>query len=130
MSAFGELIETWGIPKHCLFDNGHEFANKWLMGGTPTWFRFKVRDDDPLGVLPTLGIKVHWATPAHGQAKPIERGFRDFASRIAKDPRFAGCLMDRGHLRQQQRLGRVLRLHAVHEPQGEIRSCRGHRSAI
>ncbi|MDQ7775191.1 MAG: transposase domain-containing protein [Paracoccus aminovorans] len=91
MSAFGELIETWGIPKHCLFDNGHEFANKWLTGGTPTRFRFKVRDDDPLGVLPTLGIKVHWATPAHGQAKPIERGFRDFASRIAKDPRFAGA---------------------------------------
>lgn len=91
MSAFGELIETWGIPKHCLFDNGHEFANKWLTGGTKTRFRFKVREDDPLGVLPTLGIQVHWATPAHGQAKPIERGFRDFADRIAKDPRFAGA---------------------------------------
>ncbi len=91
MSAFGELIETYGVPKHCLFDNGHEFANKWLTGGTPTRFRFKVREDDPLGVLPLLGIKVHWATPAHGQAKPIERGFRDFAGRIAKDPRFAGA---------------------------------------
>ncbi len=91
MSAFGELIETWGIPKHCLFDNGHEFANKWLTGGTPTRFRFKVREDDPLGVLPILGVKVHWATPAHGQAKPVERGFRDFAMRIAKDPRFAGA---------------------------------------
>lgn len=91
MSAFGELIETWGIPKHCLFDNGREFANKWLTGGTPTRFRFTVREDDPLGVLPTLGIQVHWATPAHGQAKPVERGFRDFADRIALDPRFAGA---------------------------------------
>lgn len=91
MSAFGELIETWGIPKHCLFDNGHEFANKWLTGGAPTRFRFKVREDDPLGVLQTLGITVHWATPAHGQAKPIERAFRDFAGRIAKDPRFHGA---------------------------------------
>ena len=91
MSAFGELIETWGIPKHCLFDNGHEFANKWLTGGVPTRFRFKVRDQDPLGVLPMLGIQIHWATPAHGQAKPIERGFRDFADRIALDPRFAGA---------------------------------------
>jgi hypothetical protein len=91
MAAFGELIETWGIPKHCLFDNGREFANKWMTGGTATRFRFKVRDDDPLGVLPLLGVKVHWATPAHGQAKPIERGFRDFASDIAKDPRFAGA---------------------------------------
>ncbi len=91
MSAFGELIETHGIPRHCLFDNGREFANKWLTGGTPTRFRFKVREDDPLGVLPTLGIKVHWATPAHGQAKPIERAFRDVADRIALDPRFAGA---------------------------------------
>lgn len=91
MSAFGELIETWGIPRHCLFDNGREFANKWLTGGTPTRFRFKVREDDPLGVLPQMGIKIHWATPGHGQAKPIERGFRDFAKRIALDPRFAGA---------------------------------------
>lgn len=91
MSAFGDLIDTWGIPRHCLFDNGHEFANKWISGGTPTRFRFKVNPDDPLGVLPQLGIQIHWATPAHGQAKPIERGFRDFADRIAKHPAFAGA---------------------------------------
>lgn len=91
MSAFGELVENFGIPKHCLFDNGHEFANKWMTAGTATRFRFKVREDDPLGVLPLMGIQIHWATPAHGQAKPIERGFRDFASDIAKDPRFHGA---------------------------------------
>ncbi|WP_313350501.1 transposase domain-containing protein [Paracoccus sp. (in: a-proteobacteria)] len=91
MSAFGELVETWGIPRHCLFDNGREFANKWLSGGTSTRFRFKVRDDDPLGVLPLLGIQIHWAKPAHGQAKPVERAFRDMAQRIAKDARFAGA---------------------------------------
>jgi hypothetical protein len=91
MAAFGELVDTWGIPKHCLFDNGHEFANKWMTAGAPTRFRFKVRDTDPVGVLPLLGIKMHWATPAHGQAKPIERAFRDIASDVAKDPRFAGA---------------------------------------
>jgi putative transposase len=91
MAAFGELVETWGIPRHCLFDNGHEFANKWMTAGTPTRFRFKVREEDPLGVLPLLGIQIHWATPAHGQAKPIERAFRDLASDVAKDPRFAGA---------------------------------------
>lgn len=91
MAAFGELVDTWGIPRHCLFDNGREFANKWLTAGTPTRFRFKVRDEDPIGVLPQLGIKVHWARPAHGQAKPIERAFRDLASDIAKDPRFEGA---------------------------------------
>ncbi|MEP1522097.1 transposase domain-containing protein [Ascidiaceihabitans sp.] len=91
MAAFGELIEQWGIPRHCLFDNGREFANKWMTGGAPTRFRFKIREDDPLGVLPLLGVKLHWATPAHGQAKPIERGFRDFASDMAKDVRFEGA---------------------------------------
>lgn len=91
MSAFGDLVGDFGIPRHCLFDNGREFANKWLTGGTATRFRFKVREDDPLGVLPMLGIQVHWATPAHGQAKPIERGFRDFADRIARHPAFEGA---------------------------------------
>lgn len=91
MQAWGELVETYGIPRHCLFDNGMEFANKWLTGGTPTRFRFKVRPDDGLGVLPQMGVQIHWATPAHGQAKPIERGFRDFADRVAKHPAFAGA---------------------------------------
>jgi putative transposase len=95
MSAFRELLGTWGIPKHCLFDNGREFANKWLTGGALTRFRFKIRDEEPLGVLALLGIKIHWATPGHGQAKPIERAFRDLASDIAKDPRFAGAYV--GH---------------------------------
>lgn len=91
MAAFGELVENWGIPKRCLFDNGREFANKWMTAGAPTRFRFKVREDDPIGVLSLLGIQMHWATPAHGQAKPIERAFRDLASDVAKDPRFAGA---------------------------------------
>ncbi|QBR36057.1 transposase [Leisingera sp. NJS201] len=91
MAAFGEMIDTWRIPKRCLFDNGHEFANKWMTAGAPTRFRFKIRETDPVGVLPLLGIQMHWATPAHGQAKPIERAFRDIASDIAKDPRFAGA---------------------------------------
>ena len=95
MSAFGELVENFGIPRHCLFDNGMEFANKWLTGGTRDRFRFKLREDDPLGVLPQLGIDVHFAKPAHGQAKPIERSFKDIADRVARDPRFAGAYV--GH---------------------------------
>ncbi|KAF0674382.1 transposase domain-containing protein, partial [Profundibacterium mesophilum] len=79
MAAFGDLVEEWGIPQHCLFDNGREFANKWMTGGAKTRFRFTVRDDDPAGVMTLMGIELHWATPGHGQAKPIERAFRDFA---------------------------------------------------
>ncbi|WP_425091975.1 transposase domain-containing protein [Tropicimonas sp. S265A] len=95
MAAFGEMIERYGIPRHCTFDNGREFANKWLTGGAPTRFRFKVRDDEPLGILTLLGIEVHWARPGHGQAKPIERAFGDIAQRISKDARFQGAYV--GH---------------------------------
>ncbi|EBA16379.1 transposase, putative [Roseobacter sp. SK209-2-6] len=66
MAAFGEMVDTWGIPKRCVFDNGHEFTKKWMTAGSPTRFRFKVREDDPHGVLTQLGIKLTWAKPASG----------------------------------------------------------------
>nr|WP_253913363.1 transposase domain-containing protein [Pseudoruegeria sp. HB172150] len=91
MAAFGDMVEEFGIPRRCLFDNGREFANKWMTGGTPTRFRFKVREDDPLGVLPQLGIEVNWARPYSGRSKPIERAFRDWCDTIFKDPRFSGA---------------------------------------
>jgi putative transposase len=89
--AAGDMIETWGIPSHVLFDNGREFAAKSITGGAATRFRFKVKPDDPLGLFENLGCKVHWASPYHGQAKPIERAFRDMCSSIAKDVRFEGA---------------------------------------
>lgn len=89
--ALGDMIERFGIPGHIVLDNGREFANKFLTGGVKTRFRFKVKDDDIPGVLTTLGVQVHWATPYSGQSKPIERAFKDLADEIAKDPRFAGA---------------------------------------
>ena len=89
--AFGDLVEKYGIPDHCFLDNGRDFASKWLTGGTPNRFRFKVRDDEPAGVMTVMGVQVHWTTPYHGQSKPIERAFRDFAGDVAKHPRFAGA---------------------------------------
>ena len=89
--AFGDMVETWGIPEHVVLDNGRNFASKWITGGTVNRYRFKVKADDPDGVMTNLGCEVHWATPYHGQAKPIERAFRDMASSIARDPRFAGA---------------------------------------
>ncbi|WP_054007857.1 transposase domain-containing protein [Cypionkella psychrotolerans] len=87
----GDMIETYGIPEHVLFDNGREFAAKSLTGGASTRFRFKIKEDDPQGLFGKLGCKIHWATPYHGQAKPIERAFRDMCSSIAKDVRFDGA---------------------------------------
>lgn len=86
--CIGDMIESWGIPEHVLLDNGREFAAKAITGGTPTRFRFKVRDDDVPGLLTSLGCEIHWATPYAGQSKPIERAFRDMCDAIAKDPRF------------------------------------------
>lgn len=89
--ALGDVVSTYGVPDHCWLDNGRGFAAKWLTGGTPTRYRFKVREEDAAGLLTTLGVAVHWTTPYSGQSKPIERAFRDFCSDIAKDPRFAGA---------------------------------------
>ena len=89
--AFGDLVEKYGIPDKCLLDNGRAFASKWMSGGIPNRYRFKVKDEDPDGIMKVLGVTIHWATPYHGQAKPIERAFRDFASDISKDIRFVGA---------------------------------------
>lgn len=89
--CFGDMVEQWGIPDACVLDNSRTFASKWMTGGTPNRFRFKVKDDEPLGIMTQLGIEVHWATPFSGQSKPIERAFRDFAQDTAKHPKFAGA---------------------------------------
>ena len=89
--AFGDMVEAYGIPRLCWLDNGREFAAKRITGGQKTRYRFKVKDEEPEGLMTTMGVEVHWTTPYHGQAKPIERAFRDFAQGAAKHPAFAGA---------------------------------------
>jgi transposase InsO family protein len=89
--VIGDMVERHGIPQHCWLDNGRGFASKWISGRMATRYRFKIRDEDPQGVLLSLGVEVHWTTPYHGQAKPIERAFRDLADNIAKHPFCAGA---------------------------------------
>jgi len=89
--AFADLFRCFGIPKGCLLDNGRAFASKWITGGALTRYRFKIREEDPTGLLPSLGINPHWATPYRGQSKPIERGFRDMCEDIAKHPAMSGA---------------------------------------
>ncbi|MGB0747148.1 MAG: transposase domain-containing protein [Magnetospiraceae bacterium] len=89
--AFGDLIETYGIPKSAYLDNGRGFAAKMLTGGTKTRFRFRVRPEDPDGILTQLGVDIVWTTPYSGQSKPIERAFRDLCADIAKHPALAGA---------------------------------------
>ncbi|PIE13798.1 MAG: hypothetical protein CSA70_03525 [Rhodobacterales bacterium] len=89
--AIADMVESWGIPEHVYFDNGRAFMSKWITGGIKHRFRFKVKDEEPKGVLTQLGVEVHNTTPYHGQAKPIERSFRDMCDRISRHPALAGA---------------------------------------
>ncbi|CAM3278719.1 transposase domain-containing protein [Xenorhabdus nematophila] len=77
--ALADVVEQYGIPKHVTIDNTRAAANKWMTGGVPNRYRFKVKEDDPKGIIPLLGIKLHWTSVlfgrGHGQDKPVERAF-------------------------------------------------------
>lgn len=89
--AFGDVCMSFGIPDYLYLDNGRAFASKWLTGGIKNRYRFKVKAEEPLGIITQLGVTVKWTTPYHGQSKPIERAFGDFARTIADGPWFAGA---------------------------------------
>jgi len=90
--SIGDLIELYGIPSYFLFDSTRAAANKDVTGGVKNRYRFKVMPDEPLGLIPQLGAEVHWATPGHGQAKPVERCFGrgGIGDDTDKHPAFAG----------------------------------------
>lgn len=79
------------IPKCVQVDNGMEAAAKEITGGAPWRLRGKVKEDEIIGLLPFLGVEVSWATPAHGQTKPIERLFGTLARMCETRPEFKGA---------------------------------------
>ncbi len=89
--VFSDLIRNFGIPADIILDNGRGFAAKWLTGGALTRYRFKILPEDPQGLLVQLGTNIHWATPFHGQAKPIERAWGDLCNYIAKSAEVHGA---------------------------------------
>lgn len=91
--AFHDLVRDWGVPEHVYLDNGMGFAAKCITGGCAWRYRGKVKHDELTGLLPQVGAQVHWARPAHGQAKPIERAFKDMATRIPTMPVFDGAYL-------------------------------------
>jgi hypothetical protein len=103
--AFGDIVEQFGIPDKCWLDNGRAFASKWISGGTPNRYRFKVKDEEPLGLLTLLGVEMHWTAPYSGQSKPIERAFRDFAGDTAKHPKFAGAYVGNSPMAKPENYG-------------------------
>jgi hypothetical protein len=93
--ALGDVVENYGIPDRYYLDNGRAFASHWLTGGMKFRHRFKIREEEPVGIMGQLGIDVRWTTPYHGQAKPIERAFLDLCDRLAKHPDFEGAYTGR-----------------------------------
>jgi len=95
--SLADVIEQYGVPKHVTIDNTRAAANKWLTGGVPNRYRFKVKADEPLGIIPMLGIQLHWSSvmfgKGHGQAKPIERAFSHggLGELVDKHPLLAGA---------------------------------------
>ncbi|MDF7670249.1 transposase domain-containing protein [Orbaceae bacterium ESL0721] len=95
--SLADLIKNYGIPKDLTIDNTRAAANKWLTGGVPSRYRFKVKPDDPKGIIPMLGIRLHWSSVqygrGHGQAKPIERAFSHggLGELVDKHPLLAGA---------------------------------------
>ncbi|EMO4249215.1 Mu transposase C-terminal domain-containing protein [Citrobacter freundii] len=92
-----DAIRAYGKPEHVTIDNTRAAANKQLSGGQPNRYRFKVREDDPVGILTMLGIKVHWTGiiggKGWGQAKPVERAFGvgGLGEYVDKHPLLAGA---------------------------------------
>ena len=72
-------------------DNGKAFASKKISGGAKSRNRFKIREDEISGLLTTLGIEAKFTTPYRGQAKPIERAWKDLAQEISLHPSMDGA---------------------------------------
>lgn len=89
--VIGDMVERFGIPERITLDNGRAFASKWITGGAPNRYRFKIRDEDPQGLLTALGVELQFTKPYSGQSKPIERAFRDLTDDVARHPVCAGA---------------------------------------
>ncbi|EOU0063460.1 transposase domain-containing protein [Escherichia coli] len=97
--SFMDVVTRYGIPEdfHITIDNTRGAANKWLTGGAPNRYRFKVKEDDPKGLFLLMGAKMHWtsvvAGKGWGQAKPVERAFGvgGLEEYVDKHPALAGA---------------------------------------
>lgn len=70
--CFRAGVESYGVPWEVYFDNGADYRSK------------DFSQDYPLSLLKQLGVNTIYATPYHGQAKPVERFFRTLEERFGK----------------------------------------------
>lgn len=89
--ALGDTFRDYGLCEVLFVDNGRENAAQAISGGQRRLRWGRTPEQEPDGLLKALGIKAIPVTAFWGQAKPIERGFRNFAHDIAKGPWFEGA---------------------------------------
>jgi len=76
--ALRKAILRYGIPRHIYVDNGREYLNHDIGGLGHRAKKRKVEIKLPTPILTRLGIKMTNALPRNGQAKIIEREFKNF----------------------------------------------------
>ncbi len=92
LASFHAAVSNINItPQKALLDNGREYAAKSVTGGQKTRYRFQIKEDDPIGALTRMGVKVDWSRPYRGQEKPIESFWKYIANHLDKLPIFQGA---------------------------------------
>lgn len=92
LASFLTALERTNIkPNRALLDNGREYAGKQVSGGQKTRYRFKIKEDDPVGALTRMGVIADWARPYRGQEKPVEAWWPFVANHVDKLPEFQGA---------------------------------------
>jgi putative transposase len=89
-----QVCQAYGIFDRLYTDNGSAFAGHLVAGGAVHRFRNGGRAGEgvkPLGICHHLGIRMHFALPANGQAKFAERAFATLSRVIDDRPEFRGA---------------------------------------
>lgn len=88
------VCQTYGIFDRLYPDNGSAFAGHLVAGGAVHKFRNSrstMTAVKPLGICHHLGINLHFALPANGQAKAAERTFATLSRNIDDRPEFSAA---------------------------------------
>lgn len=96
INALGQALEVSGTkPENYKIDNGRAYASKAMTGGQSNRYRFKVKENEPIGVITRLGGKVKWSKPGQGRDKPMESHWRYVGDHCDKSPDFEGAYCGR-----------------------------------
>lgn len=92
--SLGDLVRRYGLgvgdkAMYVSLDNTRAASNKDLSGRLQGRHRWKIKDEEPIGVFALLGMDAHWTLPYRGKAKPVERkhGIGGYMDLIDSDQR-------------------------------------------